>query len=122
MKSPDRKWRSALALATGIMTFAAAVASAVYTFDKRLEKIDSRIQKLDSAVRALNVNQSDEKYKELIRQLLAEQQQETPVMSGGLIGKSYAAKYIPVVHTFGMKPLAAADADASAPEARPPKP
>ena len=111
------RWRSALALATGILAFAGAVVSMIRAVDKRLEEIDSRLQKLDSAVRTLNASQPDENYRELIKQLLAEQREETPAV-GALSGKAYAAKR-PSVHTFGQS-SADSGAAASAPAVKKP--
>ena len=112
------RWRSAFALGVGILTFAGAVISMIRAMDRRLEEIDSRLQKLDSAVRTLNASQPDEKYRELIKQLLAEQREATPAV-GALSGKAYAAKRAPV-HTFGQSSGADSGESANAPREKPP--
>jgi len=118
------RWRSAFALAVGILTFAGAVISMIRAVDRRLEEIDSRLQKLDSAVRTLNASQPDEKYRELIKQLLAQQQEQTPAV-GALSGKAYAAKRA-APHTFGKVTGCSAcsitdsGASANAPREKPP--
>jgi redox-regulated HSP33 family molecular chaperone len=102
--------RSALALGVGILTFAGMLVSMIHAVDRKLSDIDARIQKIESAVKTLNAAQPDEKFKDLVKQLLAEQ--ESPA-------KSYAAKQMPRVHTFGSKPIEA-DASANTPTVKPP--
>jgi hypothetical protein len=115
----SRQIRSAIGLAVGIITFAGAVVSMIRAVDKRLEEIDSRLQKLDSAVRTLNASQPDEKYRELIKQLLAEQREETTAV-GALSGKAYAAKRSAPAHTFGQSIGADSGASADAPKPKEP--
>ena len=111
------RWRSALALGVGILTFAGAVISMIRAVDSKLSDIDARIQKIESAVKTLNAAQPDEKFKDLVKQLLAEQREETPAV-GALSGKAYAAKR-PSVHTFGQS-SADSGAAASAPAVKKP--
>ena len=113
-----KRLRSAFALGVGILTFAGAVISMIRAVDRKLSDIDTRIQKLDSAVRTLNASQPDEKYRELIKQLLAERQENSPAV-GALSGKAYAAKR-PSVHTFGQTSGADSGASANAPREKPP--
>jgi hypothetical protein len=115
----SRQIRSALALAVGILTFAGAVVSMIRAVDRRLEEIDSRLQKMDSAIRTLGVNQPDERERELIKQLLAAQQEQQTAV-GALSGKAYAAKRAAPVHTFGQSSGADSGASANAPREKPP--
>lgn len=67
------KTQTALGIATAILTFAGAVAGATVWFAKRFSDVDARMQKLEQAVKALNITEPDEKYRELVKQLLAQQ-------------------------------------------------
>jgi outer membrane murein-binding lipoprotein Lpp len=113
------RWRSAFALGVGILTFAGAVISMIRAVDRKLSDIDAKIQKLDSAVRTLNAQQPDEKFKDLVKQLLAAQQEQSPAV-GALSGKAYAAKRSAPVHTFGQSSGADSGASANAPREKPP--
>ena len=106
------KLKAALALGSAILAFAVAVASATAWFSKRFADVETRMQKLESAIKAINVDTLDEKHKELIKELLAEEQQASRTR--------VAAKAAPV-HTFG-KGVYPADAgsSANAPVAKPP--
>ena len=112
------RWRSAFALGVGILTFAGAVISMIRAVDRKLADIDTRMQKIESAVKTLNAAQPDEKFKDLVKQLLAEQRDATPAV-GALSGKAYAAKR-PSVHTFGHSSGADSGASANAPREKPP--
>jgi hypothetical protein len=106
------KAQAALGLGTAILAFAGAVAGATTWFSKRFAALDTRIGKLENAIKALNVTTSDEKYKELIKELLAFENSQAPA-------RAKHSEALPV-HTFGKTYPAMSGTSASAPAATKP--
>ena len=110
------KVKAALGLGTAILAFAGAVASATVWFAKKLSDMDARIEKLDRAIKALNVNTTDERYRELVKELLAEQASPSKDFEPPK-GKFPAKLQMPAKHAM---PYADGGVSASSPAAKPP--
>jgi hypothetical protein len=78
----ETKLKSGLAMGTAILSFAGLVAGGSTWFTKkfsdlddqsakRFEEVNTKVLKLETAIKVLSVNQTDDKSKELIKQLLA---------------------------------------------------
>jgi len=88
----EAKFQSSLNLGILILTFIGLVTGGVLWFAKKFSDMDTRMQKIESAIKVMNVAQTDERQKELIKELMAEVNQEKSKNSTAdayQAGKSY---------------------------------
>ncbi|SRR6266404_6066043 len=107
------KAQAGLGLATAILAFAGAVAGTTTWLSKRFSEMETRMQKLESAVKVLNASTVDERYKQAIKELMAEER------------SADAPKKADAAHRFGGVGNVAYPADAgaatSSPSTKPPQ-
>ena len=78
----SEKRESKLPLILVLLGIAGAIIGPTLWLDKRFADLDTRMQKIESAIKTMNSLQSDDRQKELIRQLLAEREAETAYSHG----------------------------------------
>jgi len=100
------KARAAIALATGLLAFAGIVAGDIFLLAKRFSDLDTRIDKLENALKVMNATTPDERYKQVIKELMAERDSGKPAT---------AKTTVTPFHTLGGVYPADAGAAASAP-------
>lgn len=76
------KAQAGLGLATAILAFAGAVAGGTLWFSKRFSEMETRMQKMESAVKVLNASTIDERYKQAIKELMAEEKENRSPLTG----------------------------------------
>ncbi len=91
-------------IATSVLSIIGVIMGLTLRFSERFAALDTRMAKLESAIKAINVNTPDDKYRELIKELMAEAQQALPD----------AAKKADAGHHFGSVGNASYPADAGA--------
>jgi hypothetical protein len=101
------KLQSGLGLATAILTFAGAVAGATLWISKKFAVEDLRMQKIEEAIKVLNANQTDAKFQELVKELLAQRNANSAEVASP--------------HYFGAQPLSPGIAADQAPASQPKK-
>lgn len=97
-----------IGIITGVLFITITIGGDAIILLRTFEAYDARLAKLENAVKAINVNTPDEKYRELIRELMAEERRNQADQQ--------------FVHRFG-KSVYPADggASADAPSAKPPQ-
>ena len=76
------KMQAMLGVATGLLAFAGAVGGLTLRFTQIIERLDTRMAKLESAIKALNAVTSDENYKALIKELMAQETSRRSPLTG----------------------------------------
>lgn len=68
------KLRAGLGLATVILTIVSIIGGAVTRLETRFAALDTRLGKLESAIKTLNATTPDDRYKQLVKELIAERE------------------------------------------------
>jgi len=76
------KMQAMLGVATVILTIASVIGGAVTRLEGRFAALDTRLAKLESAIKALNAVTSDENYKALIKELMAQETSRRSPLTG----------------------------------------
>ena len=76
------KMQARLALVAAIFTLAGGIVDLTRRFVERFAALDTRMAKLESAIKALDSAQPDERYRTLIKELMAEERENRSPLTG----------------------------------------